>query len=607
MSGSHDHQTRPLFLARPAVTPEAWFVLAVVVGVLYVLVRDIASPAATMVAAMVVVLVTGVVTPEQALVGFSNPAPVTVAALYVLARAVEKTGALTPLVRRVLGSGDSPRVSLARMTVPTSVASAFLNNTPIVAMLLPQVRSWCDERGLSASKYLMPLSFAALLGGVVTVIGTSTNIVVSGLLAEAGLGELGFFELAAAGLPIAVIGTLVMVMLAPIVIPERRGASEDLDEEARQFVIEMRVDPGGLLDGRLVEHAGLRHLSSVFLATIERDQTLIAPVSPDRTLRGGDLLRFVGRVKHVVDLPAIRGLTPVATDHLLDLDTVSARYFEAVIGPESPLVGTTLKEADFRSRYQGVVMAIHRAGHRIDAKLGGVALRVGDTLLILGEPGFAQRWGDRSDFLLVSQQGATPNVNGPKAILVGVVGFGIIGLASTGLIPILQASLLGAIVLLAGRVLTPGEASRAVELDVIVLIAAAFGLANAVSESGLAAVVAGGIVSALEVFGPIGILAGIIIATVALTGLVTNNAAALLMFPIALSTAQQAGLQPRGFAIAIAVAASVDFLTPIGYQTNTMVYGPGGYRFGDYARLGAPLTTIVIVALLIIVPIVWPL
>ena len=588
------------------VTFEAWFVLAVVVLVLAALIREVASPAATMVAAMVVVLVAGVVTPEQALSGFSNPAPVTVAALYVLARAVEKTGALTPLVRRLLGSGTRPRASLTRLVLPTTVSSAFLNNTPIVAMLLPQVRSWCEERGLSPSKYLMPLSFAALLGGVMTVIGTSTNIVVSGLLAENGLGALGFFELAAVGLPIAVIGSVVIVVAAPIVLPARRSARQEVDEEARQFVIEMMVESSGALDGKPVADAGLRHLSSVFLATIERSGSLIAPVSPEEVLRGGDRLRFVGRVKHVVDLPAIRGLTPEPTDHMMDIDTISARYFEAVIGAESPLVGTTLKAADFRRHYQGVVMAIHRAGTRVDAKLGEVPLRIGDTLLILSDPGFSERWGDRSDFLVVSQPGAAPNVAGPKAILVGVIVAAIVLLASTNVIPILQASLLGAIVLIGARVLTPGDARNAVDLDVIILIASAFGLAHAVQDSGLATTLAGGIVDLLDFLGTRGILAGIVLATVALTGLITNNAAALLMFPIAVATAEQAGVNPRGFAVAIAVSASVDFLTPIGYQTNTMVYGPGGYRFGDYARLGAPITLAVIAVLLIMVPIVWP-
>lgn len=584
---------------------EAWIVLAVVLGVFASLVWELASPATTMVAAMVIVLVTGVVTPEQALSGFSNPAPITVAALYVLARAVEKTGVLTTLVNRMLGAGNNHRAALTRLVVPTAAASAFLNNTPIVAMLLPNVQAWAAEKRLSPSKFLMPLSFAALLGGVTTLIGTSTNIVVSGLMVEAGLGGLGFFELSPVGVPIAVIGVLLLIALAPIALPERLSVRQEADAEARQFMTEMVVDPGGPLDGKPVAAAGLRHLSSVFLATIERDGSLIAPVGPDELLRGGDRLRFVGKVQHVVDLPAIRGLTAEPSDHLLDLDTASARYFEAVVGAESPLVGQTLKEADFRRRYQGVVMAIHRAGQRVDAKLGEVPLRVGDTLLILSDQGFRRRWEDRPDFLLISQQGATPNINGPKAVVVGLVALGIIGLASAGVVPILEASLMGGIVLIAARVLTPSEARSAIDLDVIVLIASAFGVAHAIEASGLAQAVAAGLVDAFEFFGPRGILTGVVLATVVMTSVITNNAAALLMFPIAIAAAESAGLNPRGFAVAVAIAASVDFLTPIGYQTNTMVYGPGGYRFGDYSRLGAPLTLAVVLTVVALVPIVW--
>jgi di/tricarboxylate transporter len=235
------------------MTFEAWLVLAVVAGVLFALVKDIASPAVAMTTAMVIVLVTGVVTPDEALSGFSNPAPITVAALYVLARAVEKTGALTPIIGRLLGTGSKARASLTRLVLPTTVSSAFLNNTPIVAMLLPQVRAWCEQHKVSPSKYLMPLSFAALLGGVITVIGTSTNIVVSGLMAESGMGGLGFFELAAVGVPIALLGTILLIGLAPVLLPERRSVREELDEEARRFVIEMLVDPDGPLNGRPVE------------------------------------------------------------------------------------------------------------------------------------------------------------------------------------------------------------------------------------------------------------------------------------------------------------------------------------------------------------------
>ncbi len=351
------------------------------------------------------------------------------------------------------------------------------------------------------------------------------------------------------------------------------------------------------LDGKAVEAGGLRHLKGVFLAALDREGEVIAPVTPDTILRGGDVLRFVGMADQVLDLQAIRGLSSAEETHLLDLDTSRARYFEAVIGPTSPMVGTTLKEVGFRQRYQAAVVAIHRAGQRIDAKLGSVPLRVGDTLLLIADPGFRDRWRDRRDFLLVSSTGGTPPVPTTKAILVGAITLAIVLAASLEIIPILQASLLGAVALVVFGAVTPSEARDAVDLDVIIVIAAAFGVAAAVETSGLAQIVADGMVEAFDVFGPPGILTGVVVATVVLTGLVSNNASALLMFPIAVAAATGAGLKPRGFAIAIAVASSVDFLTPIGYQTNTMVYGPGGYRFADYPRLGCPLTLLVVITL----------
>jgi di/tricarboxylate transporter len=278
-----------------------------------------------------------------------------------------------------------------------------------------------------------------------------------------------------------------------------------------------------------------------------------------------------------------------------------------VIGAASPLVGRTLRITQFRGRYQAAVIAIHRAGAPVDAKLGEVRLRVGDTLLLLTDPAFGERWHDRNDFLLVSRLGGTPPSVSHKTWLVGFIALGIIVPASLGVAPILHTALLGAFALVALGVLTPGEAKNAVDIDVLLVIGAAFGLGAAVEASGLAARLAALLVAAFDIFGPSGALLGIVLATILLTELITNNAAAALLFPIAIATALQAGLDPRPFAIAIAVSASASFLTPIGYQTNTMVYGPGGYRFGDYARLGLPLTVGIVAAIVIFVPLIWPL
>ncbi|HUP18280.1 MAG TPA: SLC13 family permease [Acidimicrobiia bacterium] len=585
---------------------EAWFCLGVVLLVLISLVRDLVAPAVAMAGGMVAVLVAGIVTPAEALSGFSNPAPLTVAALFILARAVEKTGALTPVVRATLGNGAGVRRSLARLVLPTTAASAFLNNTPIVAMLLPQIRAWAEARGRSPSLYLMPLSFAALLGGVVTLIGTSTNLVVSGLLEASGEEGLGFFELSAVGLPVAILGAILLVVLTPVLLPIRRGVRQEVEEETRSFVVDMVVSENGPVAGRTVEGAGLRHLSGMFLATLDREGDLVAPVAPDTVLRAGDRLRFVGKSDQVLDLQGMRGLASAEAGHLIDIETEQSRYFEVVVGAESPLVGKLLRDTDFRNRYQAAVLAIHRAGQRIDAKLGRVEIRVGDTLLLISDAGFRDRWRDRNDFLLISGLGATPPVASKKAWAVAALTLGIVVTASLDLLPILNVSLLVAVVLIAIKVLSPGEARSAVDLDVIVLIAAAFGVAAAVAKSGLAETLASGLVGLFDGLGGRGVLLGVILATVVLTGVVSNNAAALLMFPIAIAAGSATNIDPRGFAIAVAVASSVDFLTPIGYQTNTMVYGPGGYKFFDYARLGAPLTALVIVALVVIVPMRWP-
>jgi di/tricarboxylate transporter len=585
---------------------QAWLTLAVVALTTVALARDWLAPSSTVLGGVIVLLVAGVLTPGQAFGGFSNPAPITVAALYVLARAVEKTGALQPLIGATLGSGGGDRRTLARLLTPVAGASAFLNNTPLVAALAPQVTDWADRRGLSPSRFLMPLSFATILGGVITLIGTSTNIVVSGLMEADGQAAIGMFELTRIGLPVALVGLAVVIALAPIVLPERRPARGDLRDNVREFMVHMVVASGGPLDGQAVEAGGLRHLQGVFLVQVDRGELSIAPVTPTTVLRGGDLLTFVGRADLIVDLQNMRGLASAEEKHMAELDTVRHTFFEAVVGADSPLIGKTLREAEFRSRYLAAVLAIHRAGQRVQAKLGTVRLRVGDTLLLLSDPGFRDRWRDRNDFLLVARFGGSPPAATRKAGIVGLVALGIVVVAGAGLLPTLHASLVGAVALVASGVMTAGEARSSVDLEVVIVIAGAFGLAAAIEHSGLAAHLAGGIVAASSELGERGVLLGVILATIAITEIITNNAAAVLVFPLAMSAAQTLGADPRPFAIAVAIGASASFLTPIGYQTNMMVYGPGGYRFGDYVRLGAPLTALMILTVVSLVPWFWP-
>ncbi len=327
------------------MTVEGWITLAVIVGVLIVLIRGLLPPSAAMFSAMVALLATRVLEPEEAFAGFSNAAPITVAALYVLARAVQKSGALTPAVRNILGDGAKPGRSLARLVVPTSLASGFLNNTPIVAMLVPQIERWADRHGRSASRYLMPLSFAAILGGTLTLMGTATNIVVSGLLQANGEAPIGFFEITKLGVPITAVGLVLILWLAPRLLPNRRSARSEAEHEVRQFIIDMVVDRSGAMDGATVEVAGLRKLAGVFLASIERDGEEIVPVAPSTILHGGDRLRFVGKADLVVDLRTMPGISSSELAAANPPDTNRPGYFEAVVGAASDRKSTRLNSS----------------------------------------------------------------------------------------------------------------------------------------------------------------------------------------------------------------------------------------------------------------------
>jgi di/tricarboxylate transporter len=580
------------------VSGDAWITLVVVAGMFALMVRGV-SAAVAIVGAVVALLVAGVIDEKAAFSGFANAAPITVAALYVVARAVERTGVLEPLVRTALRGGAGGAAALLRLLVPSAAASAFLNNTPIVAMLLPAVTERAEIQGVPVSRFLMPLSFAVILGGVVTTIGTSTNLVVSGLLEASGQSPLGLFEISHVGLPIAVVGVLVVALTAPRVLADRESPRRRLAAAERDFVVRMVVEPAGGLAGKSVEEARLRHLEGVFLVEIERDGDPIAPVAPTTTLREGDHLLFVGQARLVADLRNIPGLRSAEDPHLQELDTPAHRLAEAVIGTGSPLLGRTPKEVGFRERYQAAIVGIHREGQPVAAKLGEVRLRLGDSLLLIADAGFPERWRDRPDFLVVSSlDGARPPL-GARAGLVAAIMLLVVGLAGSGAVPILHASLVGALVLVAARALSVQEARSSIEIEVLVVIAASFGVGAAIDRSGLATAIGHAVVDLTQGLGWRAALLGIVVAAVVLTEFISNNAAAALLFPIAQATALEVGADPRSFAIAVAVAASCSFLTPIGYQTNTMVYGPGGYRFGDYARLGAPLTLAAILTIVL--------
>ena len=572
----------------PAVSAAALITAATLLGVFGLLAFDRYPPSGVLLTGLSVLVLGDVVDVGVGFSGFSNQAPLTVAALYVVAAGARRTGLLAGVTAYLL-SGGGGNATLARLCGPAAGLSAVFNNTPLVAMLMPEVASWARTRRLPVSRFLMPLSFAAILGGTVTLIGSSTNLVVSGVLQQQGLEPLGLFEMSPVGLPVALAGLAVLMLVAVRLLPDRSDPAADAVAALRNFALHLEVEADGPLVGVSVNDAGLRHLSGVFLADIVRGERHIGPVSPLEVLEDGDLLIFVGDVTDVLDLRARTGLVAPSDQAAVLASAREPLYFEAVVGRESPLVGRTLKEVGGRVGYRAAAVAIHRAGAPIEGKLGDVDLHVGDTLVLLAGSDLRNARRAMEDFLVIAPLSQTVPVitRGARWVALALVAF--VALSTLNLVSTFEAALVAAGIVVATRVVTFAEGKRAIDLDVVLMIAASLGVGAAVESSGLAADIAGFTVGALGFAGVAGVVIGILLTTTVLTEIVTNNAAAAVVVPIAIRVADEIQIDLRVMAVGVAVMASCSFLTPIGYQTNAMVYGPGGYRFSDFARVGGVL------------------
>jgi di/tricarboxylate transporter len=587
------------------LTLEAWITVGIIGLMIVGLVQERLTPDSIVLGALVLLVLLGILEPEEALPGFANPSMITVGALFVIAAAMRSTGALEGVSTRMFGRTHAVRSVVGRLTAFTSVSSAFLNNTPIVAMLLPTVMTWAKRHGVSPSKLLIPLSYAAIAGGVCTLIGTSTNLVVNGLLEAGGMPGFGMFELSVVGVPCAIVAVTFLTLLAPRLLPVRVDVLGGAGEARREYMVEMRLEPTSPLVGKGVEEAGLRHLAGLFLARIERGANVIAPVGPGERLCAEDRLTFVGVVETIVDLQRFRGLVPIVHDRPPEADDRWVLH-EAVVSTGSPLVRQSVRDANFRGRYNAAVVAVHRHGVRVESKIGDIVLRQGDTLLLEAAPGFARSFRDSTDFYLVSEVEESAPPRHHRAAWAVAILAAVVGLAALGLVPIVTAALAGALGVIAVGCLSPGEARRSIDASVLIVIAASLGLARALDKTGAAEVIGGVIVRLGEGLGPVGVLAAVYVATMLLTEVISNNAAAALVFPVAMAAVGQFGGDPRPFAVAVAVAASLSLATPLGYQTNLMVYGPGGYRFTDFLRLGVPLQLLLGAVALTVIASYWP-
>ena len=586
---------------------EAWLTIAVTAMVLIALMLEKPADLVFM-GAIVLLALCGVIKPEDAFSGFISNSLLMVAALFVVTAGLKETGVVDVVGTRVLGPARTELGGLIMLALFAITTSAFLNNTPIVAMLIPVVISWCRKHQVAPSKLLIPLSFLTILGGCCSRIGTSTNLVVDGLMKKAGMPEMTFFEIGYAGLPCAIIGCIYILTLGRKILPERKELMEQLGDSRREYLVEMLVTPACRLVGQSIEAAGLRRLPGLFLIEVDRRGTVIAPVSPDTVLESNDRLVFTGVVGTIVDLKKIPGLEPAteATDQASQ-EQRRRRLCEAVVSRSSPLIGQTVREAQFRSHYNAAIVAIHRNGERLTTKIGDVKLEAGDTLLMQTGPNFVQAHRNNPDFYLVSDvEGSQPLRH--ERWWVALVIFA--GLLVTMFIGKSDTAMLGAFVagglMVLTRCMSASDARQTVEWPVLIAIGASFGLGTALEKSGAAMFLSSQLVALTQPLGPYATLAAIYFVTMVLNELITNNGAAALAFPFCLKAAELSHCDTRPFVMAVALAASFAFASPVGYQTHMMVYGPGGYRFSDFVKVGVPLNVLLWIASVILIPMIWP-
>ena len=586
---------------------EGWFSLGVVVCCFLFFVASRAAPDLITSAGLTLLLVSGILTPAEGLAGFANEGMLTIAVLYVVVTGLTETGAVHWIAAGLLGRPRSPVRARFRLMVPVAAISAFLNNTPVVAIFIPAVEDWAKRHRLSLSQLLIPLSYASIAGGTCTLIGTSTNLVIDGLYrTHTGAAGFALFDLAWIGLPLVATVFLFLLLAGNRLLPQRIPVSATY-ERVREYIAEMLVAADSPLIGKSIEEAGLRQLPGLFLIELDRGGQILPAVSSREILAAGDRLVFAGVLDSVMNLQRTRGLLP-ATDQVFKLTgpRQTRCFVEAVLSDNCPLIGRTVREGRFRTRYNAVILALARRGERVRRKIGDIELRAGDTLLLECRPSFVEQQRNSWDFLLVSQFGDSHPPNHRRAPLaLAIVGAMVLS-TTLGLVSMLEAALLAAGLMILSRCTDGRSARRAPDWQVLVVIATSFGIGAALDKTGAATFLAGHLLSLAQghVWGSLALLFA---AGALLTSLATNNVAAVLLFPIALEIAAALGARAEPFLITLMIAASASFATPIGYQTNLMVYNAGGYRFSDFLRVGLPLTLVVGLVTVLLVPQFWPL
>lgn len=565
-------------------------------------------------ALMALLLVTGLLSPDKALTVFSNPAPLTIGAMFILSTALEKCGAIDMLAHRLERAARLPYpLFMTLMLATVAIVSMFINNTPVVVVFMPILVNLARKLDVPASKMLIPLSYAAILGGICTLVGTSTNILVSSIGADHGLEPFGMFEIAAVGLPLLLLGGAYIVLFGRRLLPTRETLTSILSEsERREFITEAFVPHDSPQIGKTLKEAGLLGRSGLRIIEVVRNGVVQRTALDKLRLQEGDRLIIASRPSGIAATKQIEGINFIA-EAGLGLEQISAHegmLVEGVIPPNSDLIGKTILEANFRQRYRVIILAVHRRGRNVREKLSSLRLEFGDTLLLLGTEGAINNLRMSDDIMLIDRPPVSTESRRRHLPVVLAAIAGAVGLASFGVTRIEVAAFVACALLFVIGAVRPREAYSAIQWNILFLIFSMLGMGLAMQDTGAAAWLSHSVLDLVDRFvspelrGPV-MIGCIYLVTAILTELLSNNAAAAVMATIAIGVAETMGVDARPFLVAVAVGASASFSTPIGYQTNTYVYGVGGYKFTDFVKFGLPLNILALTIAVVVIPQVW--
>ncbi|WP_457640371.1 SLC13 family permease [Persephonella sp.] len=564
--------------------------LLIILFLIFALYFEIFHPAAVFFIGVSVLVVTGILPPSEALSGFSNEQIATIILLLLISNVIQKTGIINFYFSKILKENLSYKSFLGKMFITVSSLSSFLNNTPIVAILIPYVYEWSKKRKISSSRLLIPLSYAAILGGTITLIGTSTNLLVNGLAVENGLDSFHIFDFAYVGIPATIAGFLYMFLIGHKLLPDRKDVIDSFLERKKEYIVETVIKQNSPLIGKSIKEAQLRNLKGLFLIEIIRKQKRISPVSPDEILEENDILIFAGKTDSITDL--VSSNTGLSLPDFCIINAQKIDVVEVVVSNNSSLINKKVRDTDFRAKFDAAILAVHRNGEKLSGKIGEIILKPGDLLLLITGKDFWKRAEDTTDFYIVSKIREIFNLDRKKGNFVFLSFIAVIILSALKIIPLFTGLILLIAAMVILKISSYSELKKGLDLNLVIIAALSIAVGKAMLITGTADFIASNLNVFFSPFGVLGALIGIYLITNILTEFITNLAAASITFPIAISSAQALSVEPTAFILAVAYGASASFITPIGYQTNLMVYGIGNYKFKDFIIVGLPLSVL---------------